>query len=58
MNLQNGEVIRDELSPPRIEALGTTEHPQLWQLRAWSEWMAADSWDDLRRNHSHLGDRL
>ncbi len=58
MNLGNGEVIRDEQSPPRVEATGTTEHPQLWQLRAWSEWMAAEDWDDLRRNHSSLGDKV
>jgi hypothetical protein len=58
MNVGNGEVVRDELSPPRIESSSTTEHPQLWHYRAWAEWMAAESWDDLRANHSRVPDRV
>ncbi len=52
MNLGRGEIIDDELSPPRIESSTVSEHPQLWHYRAWSEWMAAESWSDLRAHHS------
>jgi phenylpropionate dioxygenase-like ring-hydroxylating dioxygenase large terminal subunit len=51
MNRGRGEVIEDELGPPRIET-NINEHPQLWTYRAWSEWMAADSWQELKANHS------
>ncbi|MGE0057549.1 MAG: aromatic ring-hydroxylating dioxygenase subunit alpha [Dehalococcoidia bacterium] len=52
-----GEMIIDEQGPPRIDGL-RSEHAQLWGYRAWSEWMKAESWDDLRANHSRLPDRL
>ena len=52
MSLGHGEFIEDELSPPRLESPNVTEHPQLWHYRAWSEWMAAESWPDLKANHS------
>ncbi len=52
MGLGRGEIIDDELSPPRIESPSVTEHPQLWHYRAWSEWMAAESWSELKANHS------
>jgi 3-phenylpropionate/trans-cinnamate dioxygenase alpha subunit len=58
MNLGNGEVIRDEQSPPRIETTSTSEHPQLWHYRAWSEWMAAASWQELKATHSRVPDRV
>ena len=51
MGMGSSEVIEDEDGPPRIEA-GTTEHPQLWHYRCWADWMAAESWDDLRANHT------
>ena len=54
MAIGHGEIIRDELSPPRIEPKQPNEHPQLWHYRAWSEWMASESWDDLRANHSRI----
>ena len=52
MNLGRGEVIDDELGPPRIETDAVTEHPQLWHYRAWADWMAAESWPDLEANHT------
>ncbi len=58
MSLGHGEVIRDEMSPPRIESLSVTEHPQLWHYRAWSEWMAAETWDQLREMHSRIPDSV
>jgi len=57
MGKGHGEMIRDEQGPPRIDGL-RSEHGQLWTYRAWSEWMAADSWADLKANHSRLPDRL
>ncbi len=53
MMLGRGEIINDELSPPRIET-NTNEHPQLWHYRAWAEWMAASSWSELKATHSSV----
>jgi len=51
MNNGHGEVIEDETGPPHIVA-NINEHPQLWTYRAWAEWMSADSWAELKANHS------
>ena len=51
MNLGHGEVIHDELGPTRIET-SYNEHAQLWHYRSWAEFMAAESWSDLKTNHS------
>jgi phenylpropionate dioxygenase-like ring-hydroxylating dioxygenase large terminal subunit len=51
MNVGRGEVIGDETTPAHIEALNN-EHAQLWYYQSWSEWMAAESWDDLNASHS------
>lgn len=51
MNLGRGEVIEDELGPPRIET-HANEHAQLWFYRSWAEWMASGTWRDLKANHS------
>ena len=53
MNLGRGEVQKEEGGPPFTET-NVNEHAQLWLYRAWSEWMSADSWDDLRANHSQV----
>ena len=53
MNLGRGEVLDDESGPPHIET-EVNEHAQLWHYRAWADWMAADSWDSLRANHSQV----
>ncbi len=29
-----------------------SEHAQLWTYRAWADWMAAESWADLKANHT------
>ncbi len=47
----HGEVVKDESGPPRIEH-SLNEFAQLWHYQAWAEWMAAESWDDLRANHT------
>ena len=51
MNVGRGEIIEDELGPPRIES-HVNEHAQLWIYRAWAEWMAARDWRDLKEHHS------
>jgi phenylpropionate dioxygenase-like ring-hydroxylating dioxygenase large terminal subunit len=51
MNLGRGDFIFDESGPPYI-GVHCSEHAQLWTYRAWSEFMAASDWDDLRAHHS------
>jgi len=51
MNLGRGEIIDEEGGPPYIET-HINEHAQLWHYRSWAEWMAAMSWQDLKKNHS------
>jgi hypothetical protein len=51
MNLGHGEVIEDEVGPPRVET-HVNEHAQFWTYRAWAEWMAASNWRELEANHS------
>jgi phenylpropionate dioxygenase-like ring-hydroxylating dioxygenase large terminal subunit len=47
MNLGRGQVIEEEDAPRYIES-GVAEHAQLWYYRHWVNWMASDSWDELR----------
>ncbi|MGE0060039.1 MAG: Rieske 2Fe-2S domain-containing protein [Dehalococcoidia bacterium] len=56
MGKGHGELVDDETSPPRIDG-HVNEHAQLWTYRAWSEWMAASSWADLKANHSRPRDK-
>jgi hypothetical protein len=51
LNLGWGEVIEEEGSPPYVETK-INEHAQLWLHSCWTEWMAAESWADLKANHS------
>jgi len=51
MGLGKGEILEEELGPPRI-ITSINEHAQLWHYRSWAEWMAADSWAELRAHHS------
>ena len=51
MNRGLGKVSLEEGGPPYVET-NVNEHAQLWLYRAWAEWMAADSWTDLKSNHS------
>ena len=56
--LSHDEVIEDEGGPPYAETM-VNEHAQLWHYRAWSEWMAAETWQDLKQVHSQVPrDRL
>jgi phenylpropionate dioxygenase-like ring-hydroxylating dioxygenase large terminal subunit len=51
-----GKVTHEEGSPPYIESPSVTEHPQLWHYRNWADWMAAESWADLKANHTPIPD--
>ena len=51
MGRGHGEVIDDELSPPRIEAFNN-EHAQLWHYRSWADWIAARNWEELKADHT------
>jgi phenylpropionate dioxygenase-like ring-hydroxylating dioxygenase large terminal subunit len=53
MNNGLAQVINEEGAPPHAET-SVNEHAQIWLYRAWSEWMAADSWADLKANHSSV----
>jgi phenylpropionate dioxygenase-like ring-hydroxylating dioxygenase large terminal subunit len=53
MNLRKGAVQREEGGPPFIEAV-VNEHGQLWTYRAWADWMSAESWSDLKTNHTQV----
>jgi hypothetical protein len=44
-------VIVDEELPPRVPS-HMTEAAQRWTHRSWADYMAAESWDDLRANHA------
>ena len=50
MQVGRGEVTENENGPPSI-ASGINEHPQLWYYKSWSEWLAAESYEDLKDNH-------
>jgi phenylpropionate dioxygenase-like ring-hydroxylating dioxygenase large terminal subunit len=51
MNIGRGNLAGSENEPPHVDAT-LNEHGQLWHYRSWAEWMAAESWADLRANHS------
>jgi phenylpropionate dioxygenase-like ring-hydroxylating dioxygenase large terminal subunit len=50
-NLGRGQIIEDELGPPRIYA-APAENAQLWFYKAWSEWIASSDWRDFEQTHS------
>jgi phenylpropionate dioxygenase-like ring-hydroxylating dioxygenase large terminal subunit len=51
MNVTNGQIVH-EPGPAHADTSGYNEHAQLWYYRNWSEWMAAESWTELKANHS------
>jgi hypothetical protein len=51
MNIGRGEVIEDETGPPHVIS-AINEHPQMWHYQSWAEWMSANSWPELKANHS------
>jgi phenylpropionate dioxygenase-like ring-hydroxylating dioxygenase large terminal subunit len=51
MNVGHGEIVWSETEPPHADTL-VNEHNQIWHYGAWTEWMAAESWADLKANHT------
>jgi phenylpropionate dioxygenase-like ring-hydroxylating dioxygenase large terminal subunit len=51
MAIKKGEVLHQEGTAPRVET-HMNEHAQLWTYRTWADFMAAESWEDLKANHS------
>jgi phenylpropionate dioxygenase-like ring-hydroxylating dioxygenase large terminal subunit len=51
MNLGRGEPTISDEGVAYIDA-NMTEHAQLWTWRAWAEWMDAESWPALKRDHT------
>lgn len=51
MGLGHGEVAAGRGDARYVEGL-VSEHGQRWLYRAWTEWMAARDWAELRANHS------
>lgn len=53
MGLGQDEVLTDNSSVSRVETT-ISEHAQRWLYRNWMDWLTADSWAELRANHSPL----
>ncbi len=51
MGLGRDEVRSDQSGQSSIETV-VNEHGQRWTYRSWQEWMKADNWSDLVKNHS------
>jgi hypothetical protein len=51
MNLGRGEIVEEQ---PGVANINThiNEHAQLWTYRAWADWMAAENWPALMREHA------
>ena len=45
------EVLEDPSGQSGIETV-VNEHAQRWTYQSWQDWMRADSWADLMKNHS------
>jgi 3-phenylpropionate/trans-cinnamate dioxygenase alpha subunit len=57
MGFGRGEIVHDEDGPAHIDH-HVNEYAQRWTYRAWSEFMAAGSWAELKENHSKPEGRL
>jgi len=51
MGLGHDEMLEDPSGQKRIET-SINEHGQRWTYQAWTDWMAAESWADLKANHT------
>jgi hypothetical protein len=51
MGLGHGETADAGNGARYVEGL-VSEHGQRWLYRAWTEWVAARDWAELRANHS------
>ena len=57
MGLGHGEMSKDETGAGHVYTK-VNEHAQLWTYRAWAEWMAAESWKELKERHSLVPDNV
>jgi phenylpropionate dioxygenase-like ring-hydroxylating dioxygenase large terminal subunit len=57
MGLGHGEMFKEDSEPAHI-ITKVNEHAQLWTYRAWAEWMAAESWAELKQRHSLVPDNV
>jgi nitrite reductase/ring-hydroxylating ferredoxin subunit len=57
MGLGHGEVLKDDSGAGHIWT-NINEHAQLWTYRAWAEWLAAESWAELKQRHSLVPDNV
>jgi 3-phenylpropionate/trans-cinnamate dioxygenase alpha subunit len=53
MGLGHDDVLTDDSTVSRVETT-ISEHAQRWLYRNWMDWLAADSWADLKANHAPL----
>lgn len=51
MGLRHDEVVDTPMGHKRIETQ-VNEHGQLWTYKAWAEWMDAEDWAALKRDHA------
>ena len=51
MGIGHGQVSEGEAGERFVEGW-VSEHGQRWLYRAWTEWIAATDWSDLKANHS------
>ncbi|MGQ4619391.1 Rieske 2Fe-2S domain-containing protein [Nocardia sp. R7R-8] len=56
MSLGWGEIARDELPYAHLDGGSqVNEHYMRWYHRSWAEWMDADDWEALKRDHTRPG---
>lgn len=51
MGLGHDEMLEHPSGQRRIET-SINEHGQRWHYQAWTDWMVAESWDELKANHT------
>jgi hypothetical protein len=52
MDLQGAKAASPSDGGPAYIDTNVNEHAQLWTYRAWADWMDADSWEALRKEHT------
>ena len=57
MGLGHGEILKSDSGSGHVFTK-VNEHAQLWTYRAWAEWMAAESWQELKQRHSRVPDNM
>ena len=55
--LSGDELLKDDSGAGHVFTK-VNEHAQLWTYRAWAEWLAAESWQELKERHSLVPDNV